>query len=269
MDRYSNIEEYALAKARIFEYQTADDFGVLNADNPAAMRCAPSIKSRLTTFSRKGNVRYGTFARGTEVWWADESGERFICDTKSMKLRGAHNLENVLAAVAAAVAMGVCPSAIQSAVDSFEAPEHRLEPVSEIGGVEFINNSMCTNVDAAVASLTAIERPAIVIAGGKDKGSDYAELGRAFVRHAKHVVLIGADAAIIENAARAAGFDKISHAGSMEDAVLAAWHLAVAGDTVVLSPGCASFDMFNDFEHRGRVFKSAVADLKASVEAKV
>ena len=268
MDRYSNIEEYALAKARIFECQTDDDFGLINADNPAAMRCASAVRSRLLTFSRSHKVCRGTFARGTEIWWADEDGERFICDTKNMKLRGVHNLENALAAAAAAVAVGVEPSAVQSAVDSFNPPEHRLEPVAEIGGVEFINNSMCTNVDASVASLAAIQRPAVVIAGGKDKGSDYTELGRAFALHAKHVVLIGVDAPVIEHAARAAGFNRISHAQSLEDAVRQAWVLAEPGDTVILSPGCASFDMFQDFEHRGRVFKSAVAELKAGVEEK-
>jgi len=120
---------------------------------------------------------------------------------------------------------------------------------------------MCTNVNAAVRSLEAIGTPAIVIAGGKDKGSDYGPLGESFLKYAKHVVLIGKDAPLIEEASRRAGFNEISRAGSMEEAVEMAWKQAEAGDTVVLSPCCASFDMFKDFEHRGRVFKAAVAAL--------
>jgi len=175
-------------------------------------------------------------------------------------------LENVLAASAAAIAFGASRHAVQEAVDTIEPPEHRLEPVAMVQGIEFLNNSMCTNVRASVSSLEAIGRPAVVIAGGKDKGADYRLLGEAFVRHAKHVVLIGKDAPLIEKAARAAGFDKISHASTMEAAVGEAWKHAQSGDTVVLSPGCASFDMFDDFEHRGRVFKDAVKGLAARVE---
>ena len=142
----------------------------------------------------------------------------------------------------------------------FTAVEHRLEPVAMIDGVEYINNSMCTNVDAAVRSVEAIDEPQIVIAGGKDKGSDYTELGEAFKRKAKHVILIGADAGLIADAARRAGFTAISRAESMREAVEIARSLAEPGDVVVLTPGCASFDMFSSFEERGRIFKDEVRD---------
>ncbi|MHB1191203.1 MAG: UDP-N-acetylmuramoyl-L-alanine--D-glutamate ligase, partial [Armatimonadota bacterium] len=255
MDRYPDMESYARAKARIFEYQTEDDHAVLNADDPAVMRFAPE-RSRIRLFSATREVEHGAFLRGSEVW----VGDRMVCDTRSMKLRGRHNLENVLAAAAAVSAFGET-GGMQRALDSFEAPEHRLEPVAEVRGVEFLNNSMCTNVAASVSSLAAVGRPAVVIAGGKDKGSEYGPLGEAFIRYAKHVVLIGQDAPLIERAARAAGFDKLSRASSMEEAVEKAWSEAETGDTVLLSPGCASFDMFDDFEHRGRVFKDAVRAL--------
>jgi UDP-N-acetylmuramoylalanine--D-glutamate ligase len=135
----------------------------------------------------------------------------------------------------------------------------------EVGGVEFLNNSMCTNMLAAIRSLEAIGRPAIVIAGGKGKGDDYFQLGEAFNKHAKHVVLIGDDAALIEEAVTRAGFHRISHSVSMEEAVEVAWRHAKPGDSIVLSPGCASFDMFKNFEHRGQVFKAAARSLAERV----
>ena len=259
LDRHPDLETYARMKAKLFENQEPTDYAVLNADDARVAKLESDICSRVWKFSRAKEVELGTFARGTEVWARIFGGEeKKVCDTSKMKLRGKHNLENVLAASASAIAFGVNRKSVQAAVDAFEAPEHRLEPVAEINGIEFLNNSMCTNVAASVRSLEAIGRPAIVIAGGKDKGSDYGPLGEAFVRYAKHVVLIGKDAPLIEKAARDAGFEQISRAGSMEEAVEMAWREAERGDTVVLSPGCASFDMFNDFEHRGLVFKTAV-----------
>ncbi|MHB1000954.1 MAG: UDP-N-acetylmuramoyl-L-alanine--D-glutamate ligase [Armatimonadota bacterium] len=265
MDRHPDIETYASMKARLFEFQESGEYAVLNADDPTVMRYVQSIKSCVWQFSSTHEVEVGTFLRGSEVWLRTQDGDQLVCDTRTMKLRGIHNIENILAASAAAMAFDADTERIQSAVNEFQPLEHRLEPVAEINGVEFLNNSMCTNVDASVRSLQAIGRPAIVIAGGKDKGSDYTELGKAFVSYAKHVVLIGKDAPLIEKSARAAGYDRISNAGSMEEAVDMAWRVAEQGDTVLLSPGCASFDMFNDFEHRGRVFKEAVHLLENSV----
>ncbi len=265
LDRHSDIEAYAATKTRLFQFQEPADYAVLNADDPVVMRFASALEGNVWLFSRAKEVDIGTFAKGAEVWARTPDGQSFVCDTANMKLRGLHNLENVLAAGAAALAFGAGRHSVQEAVDAFEPPEHRLEPVATIGGVEFLNNSMCTNVTAAVRSLEAVGRPAIVIAGGQGKGADYAPLGRALVQHAKHVVLIGKEAPLIEGAARAAGFAGLSHASSMREAVDVAWQRAEAGDTVVLSPACASFDMFVDFEHRGNVFKAAVQDLASRV----
>lgn len=261
MDRYTGIESYAQAKGRMFDYQENDDFAVVNADDEAVMAFVPQIRSKVLQFSSSHPVSIGTFSRGAEVWLSSEFGEQLVCDTSRMKLRGKHNVENILAAAAIVLAFGAGKECVQKAIERFAPPEHRMEPVSEISGVEFINNSMCTNVAAAVRCLEAVGRPAIVIAGGKDKGLDYKLLGDAFVKHAKHVVLIGQDAQLIESASRQAGFMSISRAASMEEAVEVAWQHSIAGDTVILSPCCASFDMFDDFEHRGRVFKSAVKSL--------
>jgi UDP-N-acetylmuramoylalanine--D-glutamate ligase len=263
LDRYKDIDEYARAKARIFEYQDETDFAVVNPRDALVMQFAPKIRSQVWEFNRQSEVSRGTFLRGTEVWARTDSGAEFVCDTSVMKLRGTHNLENVLAASAIVLAFGASKQCVGAALEQFAPPEHRLEPVAELHGVEFLNNSMCTNVDASVRSLEAIGRPAVVIAGGKDKGLDYTRFGEAFREYARHVVLIGVDAKIVEAAALRAGFDSISHAASMEEAVEIAWRHAVSGDTVVLCPCCASFDMFKDFEDRGRVFKSAVRALVA------
>jgi UDP-N-acetylmuramoylalanine--D-glutamate ligase len=261
MDRHADLAEYIAAKARIFEHQDPADFAVLNADAPLVMALAPGIRSQIWQFSRMQEVERGTFARGSEVWVKNQGEIHFVCDTASMKLRGTHNFENVLAAAAASLAFGASRPSVQEAVDAFTPPEHRMEPVAEIDGVEFLNNSMCTNVTAAVRSLEAVGRPTIVIAGGKDKGGNYIPLAEAFLRHAKYVILIGVDAPLIESACRQVGFDRVENAKSMEEAVEMAWRLAEPGDTIMLSPGCASFDMFRDFEHRGQVFKSAVRAL--------
>jgi len=149
-------------------------------------------------------------------------------------------------------------SHVQQGIDEFEPLAHRLEPVAEINGVEFLNNSMCTNIAAAVRSLESIGRPLIVIGGGKGKGDDYTPLGEAFKKYAKHVILIGEDAALIAEAARNVEYDRISHALSMEEAVETAWRHAKPGDTIMLSPSGSSYDMFVNFEQRGDFFKDAV-----------
>ncbi|MHB9037341.1 MAG: UDP-N-acetylmuramoyl-L-alanine--D-glutamate ligase [Armatimonadota bacterium] len=258
MDRHASVEEYAGLKARIFKNQSESDFAVINAENPFTASLAPSLKGRVMRFARKSEIEEGGFVRGDDLVVRLVGIETIVCKRSDIPLRGEHNVENVLAASCAALALGVKPESVFKAVREFKPVEHRLEPVAVIDGVEYINNSMCTNVDAAVRSVEAIDEPQIVIAGGKDKGSDYAALGEAFKRKAKHVVLIGADAGLIESAARRAGFDAISRAKSMQEAVDIARSLAKPGDVVVLTPGCASFDMFNSFEHRGLVFKEAV-----------
>ena len=262
LDRHASWEEYAALKARIFENQTADDFAVINAENPFTASLAPSLKARVLRFARLAPVDEGAFVRGDELVVKLDGREAVACRKSDIPLRGEHNVENVLAASCAAVALGVKPDSLAAAVREFRPVEHRLEPVAVIDGVEYINNSMCTNVDAAVRSVEAIEKPQIVIAGGKDKGLDYAPLGEAFKRKAKHVVLIGASGDILREAAEKAGFLALSNAGSMKEAVEIARSLAEPGDAVVLTPGCASFDMFSSFEERGQVFKDAVESLR-------
>ncbi|MCE5198362.1 MAG: UDP-N-acetylmuramoyl-L-alanine--D-glutamate ligase [Armatimonadota bacterium] len=261
MDRHASIEEYAGLKARIFENQTPDDFAVINMENPFTASIAPKLKGHLLPFARKSEVSEGGFVRGDELVVRINGVESVVCTRSDIPLRGEHNVENILAAACACLALGARPESVAKAVREFKPVEHRLEPVGVVDGVEYINNSMCTNVEAAVRSVEAISEPQIVIAGGKDKGLDYKPLGEAFKRKAKHVVLIGVDADILESAARSAGFEDISRAGSLQDAVKIAHTLAVPGDVVVLTPSCASFDMFTSFEDRGQTFKRAVKAL--------
>ena len=260
LDRHANVEEYAQLKARIFENQTADDFSIINAENPNTAALAPKLKGHILRFARLSKIDEGGFIRNDELIISLNGRQTVICKRSDIPLRGEHNVENVLAAGCAAIAFGVKPESILKAVRAFKAVEHRLEPVAVIDGVEYINNSMCTNVDAAVRSVEAIDEPQIVIAGGKDKKSEYRKLGEAFKKKAKHVVLIGADANLIRNAAEKAGFHAISDAKSMQEAVDIARTHAQPGDVVVLSPCAASFDMFSSFEDRGNAFKKIVRE---------
>lgn len=262
LDRHANIEEYREMKARIFENQTASDFAVINAENAFTASLADGLSARVLRFSGRREVSEGAWVRGDHLIVRFGGMERPVCLWSDIRLRGEHNVENVLAAACAAVAFGARPESIAEAVRGFGGVEHRLETVATIDGVEYINNSMCTNVDAGVRSVEAIDGPQIVIAGGKDKEGDYRPLGEAFRRKAKHVVLIGADADIIQAAAENAGFHEISRASSMREALTIARGLATAGDTVVLSPACASFDMFSGFEERGQVFRDIVSEFE-------
>ena len=264
MDRHADVREYAALKARIFENQTADDFAIINAENRITAALAPKLRGRVLRFARLPDSilslskEEGAFVRGDDLIVRLGGRETTVCGRPDLRIPGEHNVENVLAASCAAIAFGAKPESVLKAVREFTGVEHRLETVAVVDGVRYVNNSMCTNVDAAVRSVEAIDQPQIVIAGGKDKGSDYAPLAAAFKRKAKHVVLIGADAGLIRSAAEKAGYGAITMAGSMQEAVDSARALAEPGDAVVLTPGCASFDMFNSFEHRGRVFKDIV-----------
>lgn len=264
INRHGSVAEYQRLKARIFENQTTDDVAVVNADNPFTASLAPKLSGRVLQFSRRTEVDEGAFVRGGDLLYRHSGVEQVICARADIPLRGEHNVENVLAASCAAMTMGADPAAIRRAVVQSAPVEHRLEPVATIDGVEYINNSMCTNLDSTVRSIEAIDEPQIVIAGGqaKDTDEDFGPVGAALKRKAKHLVLIGADRAFIRQAAENQGFRAISEAESMREAVEIARSKAEPGDVVVLTPGCASFDMFSSFEHRGQVYKDIVQGMR-------
>jgi UDP-N-acetylmuramoylalanine--D-glutamate ligase len=255
LDRHASFEDYALAKARIFENQSEPDAAVINADDPAAAQRAPS-GPRIFWFSRKKRVADGAYLRGDEIVFRRDGEDVSLLRRSEIGLRGDHNLENVLAAASAAFLAGAAPEEIASGVRSFPGVEHRLEFVAEIGGVSFFNDSKATNVDAAIKALEAFPGGLFIILGGKDKGSDYAPLVPLLRSRAKLVLLIGAAAEKI--AAQLGSAIPFERAGTLQRAVDLARELAQKGDTVLLAPACASFDQFENYEHRGRVFKQLV-----------
>jgi UDP-N-acetylmuramoylalanine--D-glutamate ligase len=262
LDRHHTFDNYAAAKARIFENQTAGDFAVLNADNEPCVAMASKTKAAVRWFSRLKEVASGAFVRGDRIFWrdGDDKGEHEIMPLGEISLKGAHNVENVLAAVSVGVLAGIADEKIRSAVAAFKAVEHRLEYVATVRGVEYYNDSKATNVDATIKAVESFPGRIHLILGGKDKGSDYSVLNSLLKERVKRVYTIGAAAGKIES--QASGTEIVS-AGTLELAVRRASESATAGDIVLLAPACASFDQFESYEQRGRVFKDLVHQLAA------
>jgi len=263
LDRHPSLEAYARAKARIFENQVEADSAIVNADDSGAAQLSPS-RPHVYWFSRTKRVAAGVFLRGAadddQLIFRRDGAESVLLRRSDIGLRGEHNLENVMAAAGAAYLAGIAPQAIAAAVRSFTAVEHRLEFVAEINGVSYYNDSKATNVDATLKALDAFPGNLLVILGGKDKGGDFTLLRDLLSRHARHALLIGAAAEKIAN--QISGAVPFESVGTIERALNRAAELAQPGDTVLLAPACASFDQFQNYEHRGRVFKQRVRQLK-------
>jgi UDP-N-acetylmuramoylalanine--D-glutamate ligase len=259
LDRHYSMELYCKAKARIFENQREEDFAILNADDPGTTPLAPT-RPHVYWFSRKQRAAQGAFVRGDDIVFRTDGKEEVVLRRDEVPLPGAHNLENVLAAIAAARIAGASATAVAEGVRSFAGVEHRLEFVSEINGVRYYNDSKATNVDATLKALDAFPGRILVILGGKDKGSDYTALQGPLRERAILALLIGAAASKIEG--QITGRVAIERAGTLEHAVEIASQAARAGDVVLLAPACASFDQFENYEHRGRVFKALVHELE-------
>ncbi len=259
LDRHHTFEEYGAAKARIFRNQKEADSAVLNADDPASTPYAPT-RPQVYWFSRKQRVAQGAFVRDNQIVFRQNGEEMAVLKLQEIPLVGAHNVENVLAAVTTTRIAGANPAAIAKGVRSFAGVEHRLEFVAEVGGVRYFNDSKATNVDATLKALDAFPGRILIILGGKDKGSDYTVLRKLLREKAILALLIGAAADKIEK--QIEGSVAIEGAGTIERAVEIASHAARPGDVVLLAPACASFDQFQNFEHRGRVFKDLVHQLE-------
>lgn len=259
LDRHSTFEAYVDAKARIFENQTGEDFAVLNADDPTCVGLAGRTRARKIWFSRKTEVESGAWVRSGQIVFRDGGQEREIMPVSKIKLKGAHNLENVLAAVCAGMLVHTEPQRIRRAVQEFKAVEHRLEYVATVRGVEFYNDSKATNVDATIKALESFSANIHLILGGKDKGSDYTVLKPLLKERVRRVYTIGAAAEKIE--AHLGDAVEVVRAGTLDAAVKRAAASAQEGDIVLLAPACASFDQFENYEHRGRVFKQTVQAL--------
>jgi len=258
LDRHRTFEAYVDAKARIFENQQGSDFAVLNADEPTCVAMAARTRAQIFWFSRQEEVQQGAWVRDGNIVFRDNDGQREIMQVSEIPLKGAHNLENVLAAVCAGALMGCAPEKIREAVRDFKAVEHRLEFVATIRGVDYYNDSKATNVDATIKALESFPANIHLILGGKDKGSDYTVLNDLLRQRVKRVYTIGAAAAKIESQVKGV---EVVHAETLENAIRKANAVAQPGDVVLLAPACASFDQFKNYEHRGRVFKEIVRGL--------
>ena len=261
LDRHRSFEAYVAAKARIFANQTADDFAVLNLEDETCTGMAHMTSGKVRWFSRVREPESGAFVRAGRIFWRADGGEQEVMPASAISLKGAHNVENVLAAVCAGVIAGCQPAQIQRAVSAFKAVEHRLEYVATVAGVEYYNDSKATNIGATIKALESFPGNIHIILGGKHKGSPYTALVDLLRERAKCVYTIGASAEIIEN--DIGGAVKVVRAVTLESAVRQAAESAQAGDVVLLAPACASFDQFQSYEHRGRVFKKTVNALAA------
>jgi UDP-N-acetylmuramoylalanine--D-glutamate ligase len=261
LDRHGSMANYFAAKARIFENQTAGDFAVLNADDEPTAALASGLRPGVYWFSRKREVERGAFVRGGQILFRDERGERAVMACGEITLKGAHNLENVLAAVVMGSLAGVEAARIRTAVKDFKAVEHRLEFVATIAGVDYYNDSKATNVDATIKALEAFAGGIHIILGGKDKGSDYSVLNRLLGERVRRVYTIGAAAHKIES--QLASSVPITSSGTLGEAIRAASGNARPGEIVLLAPACSSFDQFHSYEERGRAFKAEVRALEA------
>ncbi|MGB8065311.1 MAG: UDP-N-acetylmuramoyl-L-alanine--D-glutamate ligase [Candidatus Sulfotelmatobacter sp.] len=263
LDRHRTFEIYTDAKARIFENQQPDDFAVLNADDPTCVAMAGRTRAQVFWFSRQKEVQQGAWVKDGAIVFRDKTGQREILQVSDIPLKGAHNLENVLAAACAGILMGCAPENIRQAVHEFKAVEHRLEFVATIGDVDYYNDSKATNVDATIKALESFPANIHLILGGKDKGSDYTVLNDLLRQRVKRVYTIGAAAAKIEGQIVSAknGDPEVVHAETLENAIRKAYASAKPGDVVLLAPACASFDQFKSYEHRGKVFKEIVHSL--------
>jgi UDP-N-acetylmuramoylalanine--D-glutamate ligase len=255
LDRYDGFAAYRASKFRIFENQIESDCAVLNRDDSQVYPAGSVVRARQSLFSRTEVVANGAYRSGNNLYLNGQ----IVMDVSEVRLRGNHNIENVLASMAITAGYSVPTRTLAEAIHEFRGVQHRIEYVAALRGLEFFNDSKATNVDSAIKAVDSFERGLILILGGKDKGAPYDPLVEAMRGKVKHVVLIGEASAKIAGAI--GNTVAVSRAKSMADAVKQAADLGASGDVVLLSPACASFDMFENYEHRGREFKKAVQEL--------
>lgn len=262
LNRHKTMEAYGDAKARIAVNQTPEEYMVVNYDDEAVMQLSHQSKATIVPFSRRTALDAGAYLDGTEIVIRDFDGTvHRICDRSDLRIIGDHNVENALAAAAICYFAGIGEDVIGKAISAFPGVEHRIEFCGTKDGVDYYNDSKGTNVDAAVIALKALSSNIILIAGGDGKSQDFTDLANHLDGAVTALVLLGRDAPIIEEAARKAGFTEIYNCGSMEECVRKATELSRSGDKVLLSPACASWDMYPNYEVRGRHFKQCVKDI--------
>ncbi|MFO7525944.1 MAG: UDP-N-acetylmuramoyl-L-alanine--D-glutamate ligase [Ignavibacteriaceae bacterium] len=260
LNRYDNkVEKYAISKQRIYENQNSDDFLILNKDSELLIRYLKNTKSKVYYFSTKSIVQSGCFIENNIVKFIDNGNEKFSCKREDILLRGEHNLQNAMAVIIAAKIFELDNDKITDALRSYIGVPHRLELVREIDGVKFINDSKATNVDSVWYALQSFDEPIFLILGGQDKGNDYSLIEPLVIEKVKKIYAIGSSAETVFNYFHKNV--KVEIKKDLEEVINFAINETRSGDVVLLSPACASFDMFNNYEHRGDVFKQLVINL--------
>ena len=262
LNRHHTMKAYAEAKGKIFANQSADGFLIVNREDRLCMELAKSAKARVVPFSSERELPFGAFVKDGEIIIRDDVCDHPICRTDELKIIGKHNVENALAAAAVSFFAGIPEEIIGETVRGFGGVAHRLEFCAEVDGVKYYNDSKGTNTDATLIALNAIGKDIILIAGGDAKGQSFDGLAEEFDGRVKALVLLGRDAYMIKDAAEKAGFTAVYGCRNMDECVLTAHEIAEPGDTVLLSPACASWDMYDNFEQRGDHFKDCVRRLE-------
>lgn len=261
LNRHHTMENYIEAKINITKNQDCLETCVLNFEDETLRKAAKEIKAKVVYFSSQRELESGVFLKQNDIIYRDKDTNILVCSIHELKLLGTHNYENVMAAIAMSVAIGVPMESIRKTIMSFVAVEHRIEYVAEKKGVKYYNDSKGTNPDAAIKGIKAMITPTLLIGGGYDKGSEYEEWIQAFDGKVKYLVLLGQTKEKIADTARECGFTNIVFAQTLKEAVEFCSTNAKEGDSVLLSPACASWGMFKDYEERGRMFKEYVQEI--------
>ncbi len=266
LDWHPDFNDYYECKKNIFLSQTSEDFAILNADDPKIWILRNEISAEVYPFSRKKKFERGAYIENEYIFVSTDNGKMEL-DTKKILLRGPHNQENIMASALAVSLLGISGEIVKKVLSNFKGLEHRLEKVTTINGVEFYNDSKATNVDATLKSLQSFNKNIILILGGRDKHGDFTKLRGEIKKRVKKLIIIGEAREKIRMALE--GSAHLQYAGSLEEAVRISFNCAEKGDIVLLAPACASFDMFDNFEHRGKVFKEEVFKLKEELDRDV
>jgi len=262
LDRHRTMEEYKAAKQSLFRNQRQGDFSVLNYDDEYVKSMASATQGEVIFFSLRHTLDTGAYLVGDDIYFSYRGEKTLICGRDELYIKGNHNLENALSAICAGILMGLSPQSIRFTLKTFKGVKHRLQLVDEINGVKYINDSKGTNPDASIKAVEAYSEPIILILGGKNKGSDFSDFARFISTRVKEVIVLGEAAPEISAALDAAGYHRYSQVETLEQAVAKAARIALPGEIVLLSPACASWDMFNNYEERGDLFISQVAALR-------
>lgn len=262
LNRHHTLENYIAAKERVFENQTADDYCILNYNDETTKAMANKTKAKVIFFSLNNSLEEGIYSDDKSIYIKALGYDQKVVDIDELKILGGHNVENAMAAIGCSIALGVPMDIVVKVLKAFTAVEHRIEYVTTVNDIEFYNDSKGTNPDASIKAVEAMKRPICIIAGGYDKGSDFTEWIDTFKGRVKFVAVIGAVKDKIVDTLNKADFTNYKTADTFEEAIDLCYENAEKGDCVLLSPACASWDMFKSYEQRGEIFKDYVRKLK-------